>query len=430
MSATWTLFAAAIVLYAAFALRLGRWSISMPMVFVAVGYALGPNGANALSIHPTTEWMRALTEITLALLLFGDASTLDLRQVREDAQLPLRLLTIGLLLTIALGALLGLVLLPAEGLAFAALLAAVLAPTDAALGLPIFSNPSIPVRIRRALNVESGLNDGIVTPFVALFLAFATATENHTSGLGGWLIGALIQIALAVAIGAATGVLGGWLLRYTAHHGWTGEGSEQIAILGLALVSYVGSVAVGGNGFISAFVAGLVFGHFTRSHFADSTAFTETFSAFLSLLVWGIFGAFLLPVALRFTADWRPITYAVLSLTVIRMAPVALALIGTHLRPDTVAIMGWFGPRGLASVVFTLLAFAQLQESGGPIDTLVAVASWTILLSVFAHGLTAQPLSAWYARRLAATGGKSAELLELPELRQRHHALGGRPRRM
>src|SRR5512146_1623860 len=188
MSATWTLFAAAIVLYAAFALRLGRWSISMPMVFVAVGYALGPDGANMLSVHADTEWIVTLTEITLALLLFGDASTLDLRQVREDAQLPLRLLTIGLLLTIALGALLGLVLLPAEGLAFAALLAAVLAPTDAALGLLSFSDASIPVRIRRTLNVESGLNDGIVTPFVALFLAFATATVNHVSELGGWLI--------------------------------------------------------------------------------------------------------------------------------------------------------------------------------------------------------------------------------------------------
>lgn len=426
MSATWTLFAAAIVLYAAFALRLGRWSISMPMVFVAVGYALGPDGANMLSVHADTEWIVTLTEITLALLLFGDASTLDLRQVREDAQLPLRLLTIGLLLTIALGALLGLVLLPAEGLAFAALLAAVLAPTDAALGLLSFSDASIPARIRRALNVESGLNDGIVTPFVALFLAFATATVNHVSELGGWLIVAIVQIALAVAVGTAIGALGGWLLRYTTHRGWTAEGSKQIAILGLALVSFFGAMALGGNGLIAAFVAGLIFGRSTRSRFADATVFTEAFSAFLSLLVWGIFGAVLLPAALRFTGDWRTIAYAVLSLTVIRMAPVALALIGTHLRPDTVAILGWFGPRGLASVVFTLLAFAQLEESGGPIDTLAAVASLTILLSVFAHGLTARPLSAWYARRLAATGGESAELLERPELRQR--ALGGKPR--
>ena len=183
-----------IVLYGAVALRLGRWSISMPMVFVAVGFLLGPGGTGILHVSPQTEVVKALTEITLGLLLFADASTLNLRQVRADAHLPLRLLSIGLPLTLGLGTVLAWGLLPAEGLAFAALLGAILAPTDAALGLPIFTNKAVPVRIRRALDVESGLNDGIATPFVTLFLAVAVATEEHARG--GWLATALLQIVI------------------------------------------------------------------------------------------------------------------------------------------------------------------------------------------------------------------------------------------
>jgi len=418
------LFAVAIVLYAALAAWLGRWSVTMPMVFVAIGFLLGPGGTGLLQLSPGAEPVKTLTEATLALLLFADASTLDLKQVRDDAQLPLRLLTIGMLLTMALGAVFALGLLPAEGLAFAALLGAILAPTDAALGLPIFTNPQVPVRIRRVLNVESGLNDGIATPFVTLFVAFAVATD--ASSHQAWLSTALLEIALGLLVGIVAGVVGGWLLLLAVRSRWTSGTSEQIAILGLALFAYAGSLAIGGNGFIAAFVAGIVFGAVTRSRLAEPIEFTETFSTFLSLLVWGIFGAILVAAAFRFTTDWRPIAYAVLSLTVVRMVPVAIALRGTRLRRDTIALMGWFGPRGLASVVFTLLALERFQEAGRPIDALVATATWTILLSVLAHGLSAKPLAAWYAHRLKAASKANVELVEMPELRPRRSVLGGR----
>ena len=418
------LFAVAIVLYAALAAWLGRWPVTMPMVFVAIGFLLGPGGTGLLQLSPQTEVVKMLTEVTLALLLFADASTLDLKQVRDDAQLPLRLLTIGMLLTMALGAVFALGLLPAEGLAFAALLGAILAPTDAALGLPIFTNPQVPVRIRRVLNVESGLNDGIATPFVTLFVAFAVATD--ASSHQAWLSTALLEIALGLLVGIVAGVVGGWLLLLAVRSRWTSGTSEQVAILGLALFAYAGSLAIGGNGFIAAFVAGIVFGAVTRSRLAEPIEFTETFSTFLSLLVWGIFGAILVAAAFRFTTDWRPIAYAVLSLTVVRMVPVAIALRGTRLRRDTIALMGWFGPRGLASVVFTLLALERFQEAGRPIDALVATATWTILLSVVAHGLSAKPLAAWYAHRLKAASKAHAELVEMPELRPRRSVLGGR----
>ena len=410
-----------IVLYAALAAKLGRWSITMPIVFVAVGFLLGPSGANLLVISPQTETVKGLTEITLALLLFADASTLKLEQVRDDAALSGRLLTIGLLLTIAAGAVVALILHPQEGLAFACLLGAILAPTDAALGLPIFNNPRVPVRIRRALNIESGLNDGIATPFVLLFLAYAAATEGQASGA--WLSTAVIEIVLAVLAGAAIGAVGGWLLAQTTRRGWTSGGAEQLGILGLALAAYFGSVAIGGNGFIAAFTGGIVFRAVSHSRFIEPTEFTETFGTFLSLLVWVIFGALLVSAVLANLTDWRPILYAILSLTVIRMAPVALALRGVGLRRDTVSLMGWFGPRGLASVVFTLMALERFQEASRPVDTLIAAATWTILLSVVAHGLSAMPLSAWYARRLAAATEPPVELAGMSELRQRRSVL-------
>ncbi|MFI5271513.1 MAG: cation:proton antiporter [Ktedonobacterales bacterium] len=415
--------AALIVLYSAMALLLRRWFLSMPLVFVAIGFLLGPGGVGILPLALHTNGVKELTEITLALLLFADASTLSLRRVSEDAPIPTRLLTIGLPLTMFLGAALALGLMPTEGLALAALLGAILAPTDAALGLPIFHNPLVPVRIRRALNVESGLNDGIATPFVSLFLAYAVATEDHFPR--GWLASALSQIALGLLVAVVVGVTGGWLLTQTARRGWTSGGSEQIAILGLALAAYLGSLSIHGNGFIAAFVGGIVFGAVTRDQFAKPTEFTETFGIFLSLLVWVIFGALLVPSALLHTTDWRPIVYAVLSLTVVRMLPVALSLVGTHLRPDTIALMGWFGPRGLASVVFTLLIVEQAGEGSQAIYTLLTFVVWTILLSVFAHGLSAQPLSSWYARRLSRAGSKPVELADLPELRRRHALLVG-----
>jgi len=423
------IFALLIVIYAALAVWLGRWSITMPMIFVTVGFLLGSGVTGLLPVALHWEGLKEITEITLALLLFADASTLNLRQVRDDATLPIRLLLLALPLIILLGALLALGLMPAEGLAFAALIGAILAPTDAALGLPIFTNPKVPVRIRRALNVESGLNDGIATPFVTLFIALAVATEAEIQD-GRWLVSALSEIGLAVVAGTVVGIAGGWLLIQADRRGWTGATSKQIAILGLAMAAYFGSVAIHGNGFIAAFVGGIVFGAITRNRLAEPTEFTENMATFMSMVVWTVFGAVLVTEALHHISNWRPLVYAILSLTVVRMVPVALALVGTGLRLDTVVLMGWFGPRGLASVVFSLLALVAFEEAGRSVATLVPVVVWTILLSVIAHGLSANPLAAWYARRLDAASDSQpelAELADLDELRERRHILAGPP---
>jgi NhaP-type Na+/H+ or K+/H+ antiporter len=349
----------------------------------------------------------------LALLLFADASSLHFRQVRDDTRLPGRLLSLAMLLIIALGGLVAYGLFPEEGLAFALLLGAILAPTDAALGLPIFNNPRVPVRIRRALNVESGLNDGIATPFVALFMALALAEETHQTT--GWLLSALTEIGIGVGAGVAAGLLGGWLFAATVKRGWTSTTGEQLGNLALALCAFWAAKALGGNGFIAAFVGGLLFGHATRERLHVATEFTETSGTLLSLFVWAVFGANLVPPLLQ-AFNLRALLYAVLSLTAIRMVPVAVSLIGARLRADTVLIMGWFGPRGRASVVFTLMAYESFHEAARPFDILADTAAWTILLSVVLHGLSAVPLANWYGRRLETADADATELVEVAEV--------------
>ncbi len=199
---------------------------------------------------------------------------------------------------------------------------------------------------------------------------------------------------------------------------WTSKGTEQIGNLALALCAFFGSAALGGNGFIAAFVGGLLFGYATRDHLHEATEFTETTGTLLSLLVWATFGANLV-IPLFDAFNPLALLYGLLSLTLIRMLPVAIALIGTHMRVDSVLMMGWLGPRGLASVVFTLMAFESFREAGRAYETLFAMASWTILLSVVLHGFSALPLANWYARRLETAAPESPELLDMPELRTR-----------
>ncbi|WP_322751292.1 MULTISPECIES: cation:proton antiporter [unclassified Frankia] len=331
-------------------------------------------------------------------MLFSDASTVRLRDVEGDATLPGRLLFVGLPLTIAAGALLAYYLLPGAGWALAALIATILAPTDAALGLAVVTNQAVPVRIRRALNVESGLNDGIATPFVTFFIAVAAAEEGI--GEHAWGLEALKEIGLAIVAAAVVGFVGGNLLAFAKSRGWTSEVSEQIAILALALLAYAGSVAIGGNGFVAAFGGGILFGSVTKGRLGAAGAFTETLGLTVSFVVWTIFGALFVGMTFSHALSARPIVYAVSSLTVIRMVPVALALMGINLRPATVAFMGWFGPRGLASVVFTLIALEEFDHSSAG-DTLVAAATWTILFSVVLHGISASPLAARYGALIA-----------------------------
>jgi NhaP-type Na+/H+ or K+/H+ antiporter len=377
---------AAVVAWGAFSARLERADLTAPMAFVGIGALL--SSIFHLGGEAEAEAVTALTEATLVWVLFSDAARVGVRELRTDAGVFVRLLGLALPLTVVLGTLCAWSLVDGSWW-LALLIGAALAPTDAALGAVVIVHPAVPVRIRRVINVESGLNDGIVTPVVLVALAGAASAAGQSAA---GVFAAVLQLAGGALIGAVVGAGGGWLMRTAERRGWAGENFVGPAVLALALLAYQGSVVLHGNGFVAAFVGGIAFGHVAGRGGPREVFYVEQTAGLASLLVWTLFGAVALPL-LTGHLDWSIMLYAALSLTVLRMVPVALSLIGARLGRSTVLFIGWFGPRGLASVVFALLAVEQLgPEAEGPVTVIVL----TVLLSVLAHGLSAGPLAVRY----------------------------------
>ncbi len=376
---------------------LGRASITAPilMTLLGVGYAAAPWGPEPPSLQ--AEPVKVFVELTLALILFTDASHISARWfARPPARTAARLLVIGLPLTVVAGIVAAVPLFSSQQVVVLCLLAAALAPTDAALGASVMGDARIPERLRQVINVESGLNDGLATPVVLFFLALSVAEDDHASIVEA-ARSALLEITAAVVIGGVIGWLGGQLLVAVDERGWSLHEQEPIATFVIALLAYLAAVGVGGNGFVAAFVAGVGFGTAVARHRPPAVMdFADRTGLLLSFVVWFLFGLSFVPLAWA-AMSWQVVAYAVLSLTVVRMVPVALALRGSHLGRDDVLLLGWLGPRGLASIVFALIA---LDEVGGEQGRFVAtVVTATVALSVLLHGLTAGPLAVAYARR-------------------------------
>lgn len=399
MIGEWALLALLIAGYALVAARLDRFSVGPALAFVLIGLIVSEDLLGPISLQPGTEPVRVLAEATLTLLLFADASAIRGTALRRDSVAIGRLLLIGLPLTIALGTLGALAMFPSISIGLALLIGASLAPTDAALGQPVVTNPSVPARIRRVLNVESGLNDGIATPFVFFALALATA---EGAGATGFVADALVAIVVGLVAGVAIGMAGGWFLRLADRKNSTSALSRQLFVLALAGSCYLVSVTFGGNGFIAAFVGGLAFGTGSGGSEDSAVRFTETQGSLLAIGVWLSFGLVLAGELTTTLWDIRAIAYAVLSLTLIRMIPVAIALLGERFQPLTLLFVGWFGPRGLASIVFLIIGLESLSAAGVDPGPFAAAATWTVLLSVILHGLTARPFAARYGRRMEA----------------------------
>jgi len=397
---------ACVVLWALVSGLAARWSISAPLAFVVLGLVVTHGPVHLVEINPHSSTILTLAEVTLALVLFTDASRVNIHELRHDLGLPVRLLAIGLPLTIGFGTAAAFGVLPGIGIWVAASIAAIVAPTDAALGATIMEDPRVPDRIRRVLNVESGLNDGIATPFVNLFLAGAVSTEaTHSAQLGA----AVRELLVGAGVGVGIGLVGGWLLTRAVAAEWTAPGYRPLVALGLALLAYGLALHWSGNGFVAAFLAGMSFGSMVRVGLEENVQFAERMGGFLALMVWLMFGAVMVVPGFR-AAGWPDYVFAVLALTVLRMVPVALVLVGSGLDRATVALVGWFGPRGLASVVFGLIAYDRLDA--GAANQVLSVVVVTVTLSVVAHGLTSGPLAARYGR-FAAT---------LVDHRPEHHA--------
>ena len=376
--------------------RLERLDVTGPIVFVAAGLLLGNGPWAVVSVSVDSHAVHGLAEVTLALLLFADAARVDARDLRHDAGLPLRLLAVGLPLTLAFGAALAAVLLGGLPWELAALLGAVLAPTDAALSAGVVSDETLPLSVRRSLNVESGLNDGIATPVVTALIAAAagvigTGAIDETASATGTR--AVVDLVGGVVIGVIVGYLGGTLVTRARDLQWIAPGGRRIAVLMLAFLAFLAAEHVDVNYFVAAFVAGLAFRAGVGEDDEEATELPDLIGRVLALAVWFVFGAGLVIDGLT-RIDWRVVLYAVLSLTIVRMVPVAVSMIGTGFDRRTTLFIGWFGPRGLASVVFGLLIVEELPTDDDRVALVLSTVVLTVLLSVVAHGISGAPLSA------------------------------------
>jgi NhaP-type Na+/H+ or K+/H+ antiporter len=384
-----TIIAASVLAVAAVSRRLTGTSVTPAMVFVVVGILVGPLVIDKVTAAPTGEGVKTLAEATLAVVLFADASRIKPRVLRREYAVPLRLLGVGLPLTIAIGAVLAAAIFDQLNITEAIVLAILLAPTDAALGEAVVTEPRLPSRIRQGLNVESGLNDGICVPLLLIALAAADVEDNSATSQHAIRIVAE-QIGYGILGGVAAGLAAAAVVALGYRRNLVSESWLQVVPVAGAGLAYGIAVALGGSGFIAAFVAGAVFGALVSRESEQASRLNEELGALLGGVTFLIFGAVLLGPELKHVS-WQIALYGVLSLTL-----VAVALLRTGARAPTVAFLGWFGPRGLASIVFAVIVVEEAHLPGAA--TILTTTYVTIGLSVIAHGITAAPLARRYAR--------------------------------
>ena len=388
-----------ILIAAAVSGRIRGTVITLPIVYVLLGLLLSDMGLGVVSMSLNHEFVQIIAELTLVLVLATDASRINLRLVRKDHDLPMRLLAIGLPLTMFLGTVAAAVLFGGLMLGEAAVLGILLAPTDASLGQAVMSDPRVPLRIRQTLNIESGLNDGIAMPFLLLALALVSAEEF--GGLQQWVTLSMAQIGLGILAGVIVGFLGSHFVLWGKNSGWMSKNFEKISALVLALLGYGTAILIGGNGFVAAFVMGVTVGNLKgKKEMKRLNDHVEIEVELLILLTFMIvFGAVMLPEALRHL-DWRIVLYAILSLTLVRMLPVWISMLGEKVRPVTVNFLGWFGPRGTASILYLFLVL-EIEEDLPGWPVIYSAALFTVFLSVILHGISAAPAARWYGKIMA-----------------------------
>lgn len=379
------------IAYALVSAKLEDSVVTPPMIFTGIGVVLAFVTQDLINEESAHQLLEGVAEITLVIVLFIDASRIRLPLLLKDYRIPLRLLGVGLPLTILLGALVAKLIFPEYSFWEVALLSAILAPTDAALGQAVVSSPRVPQKIRQSLNVESGLNDGIVLPLVMLCAALAGMGAEQ--GDNAWLTYWLKQVTLGPLVGVAVGWFGGNVLERAKGAGWLNHEFEQLSGVALALLAWSGANLIGGNGFIAAFVAGMAISCHAANIGESLREFGEAEGQWLGLATFLLFGmVVVLPMLEEFQFSYA--LYAVLSLTVIRMLPVALSLLGLGFHRPTFWFIGWFGPRGLATLLFALLIVSKFDVPHG--QQIFHVGVLAVILSILAHGLTAVPGANWY----------------------------------
>ena len=401
MYQSFVMLAGFLLVYSLVAGRVERTWISGAMIFTAFGVLVGPLVLDIFRISIQAETLRVLAELTLALVLFTDAANTDVKKLRTVEALPIRLLVIGLPLSIALGYVGGMVVFPDLGWVEIALLTTMLAPTDAALGKAVVSNRDVPASLREGLTAESGLNDGICVPILLLFLGLAESESPEDRGVGFALHLFAEGIGIGVGVGVAVALMGAVLIRFCVSRDWVDGAWKQIPVVALAFLCFGTAQWMGGSGFIAAFVGGLVFGSLIHGYREPVLRAAEGTGNAFSVITWVIFGAAVIG-QVGDVFDLRALLYALLSLTVIRMIPVMVCLAGYSATVGEKLFIGWFGPRGLASVVFCVMVVNSGLAQG---QRLANVVVYTVVLSVVLHGVTANPMARALGRSVRTPKG-------------------------
>ena len=385
-----------VLVYGSFSKKLESLNISGPMVFLLFGMALSPLGLDLLDIPLESDAVESIAEIALIVVLFTDSSGLSLKQFKHEWRIAARLLYIGLPLTIVFSTYVATLFFPEEPLLYLILMALILAPTDAALGKAVVTDKLVPQKIRSSINVESGLNDGIVFPLLITVVLLITSHQEFGSD-NAWVLYLFEQITLGFVVGAFTGFVGAKVLTLVFKRGWIKDIYKNLSPVSLAILTYFIAEYFGGNGFIAAFVSGTFFGNFSEIITEDTETFLESEGEILILISFLVFGLSFVPEMVSFW-DVRVVIYSLLSLTLFRMIPVALSLWGVGLSFGSKVFIGWFGPRGIASILYVMIV-AHKIEIVQVSDTLFSIITLTILLSIVLHGLSAKPLVNLYAKK-------------------------------
>jgi NhaP-type Na+/H+ or K+/H+ antiporter len=383
-----------IAIYSMVAGRVERSVISGPMVFVVAGFLMGPFAFGWFVDDTSSTDFRVFADLTLALVLFLDAANADLSVLKRQLQIPSRMLLLGLPGAIALG--FGCAVLLFDGLSLfeAAILATMLAATDAALGKAVITNQAVPARIREGLNVESGLNDGICVPILLFFIALVVGGAHGESDVSAFALVAQ-ELGIGMAVGLSVAGVGAFLLGWCVKKGWVTEIWMQVTVVALAISSFALAQSLHGSGYIAAFTGGMLFGSLAKEHTHKLVLAAEGTGETLALVTWMLFGAIVIGPALS-KFDWQVVVYAILSLTIIRMLPIFLSLTGSGESVSSKLFLGWFGPRGLASIVFAIIVInAEVPQA----EYIALIVTCTVFMSLIAHGITANPLAKWLGNK-------------------------------
>lgn len=382
--------------YAVFSEQVNRRFIAPALIFMLLGMALGPFGLHLIEAGPGTEGYTSLAQLALTVILFSQAAKLRFDRIRLHGPVTLRLLIVGIPVSVLLGTLTAVALLPVLPWWEAVCLAAIVAPTEVALIEALLDDRRIPERVRHALSVESGFYDGFALAILLIALGLASQRTDPTGARWAWFI--FSTEILSLLAGAAVGAVGGLVVARSRRQHWMTDTWAQLATLALAFICFQVGERMDASGFVAAFTGGLAFSLVTRRGSDDPlpTQVTDACAQLLELLVFAMFGAFAVVDGWRH-ADWRIVVFAVLVLFAVRIVAVLVALVRTGVPVSDQLFIGWFGPRGIGTVVLGLLVVNRGEiQSGGLIATVVVV---VVTLSLVLHSLTTGPGIRWLARR-------------------------------